>query len=194
MGIMSPITGKLFDKYGARSLAVFGLIITIVTTYYFSKISMDTAYSTLVVLYTLRMFGMSMVMMPVMTNGLNQLPAHNNPHGTAMNNTLQQVSGAIGSAVLITIMNNKTTVKAEELAASAMNNMSANATQTTSQSAAELKQQLMNEAMLHGITYTFFLSTLIAAIALVLAFFIKRVKPSHENHASGEVNEKIVEE
>jgi len=75
-----------------------------------------------------------------------------------------------------------------------MNNMSANATQTTSQSAAELKQQLMNEAMLHGITYTFFLSTLIAAIALVLAFFIKRVKPSHENHASGEVNEKIVEE
>lgn len=191
---MSPITGKLFDKYGARSLAVFGLIITIVTTYYFSKISMDTAYSTLVVLYTLRMFGMSMVMMPVMTNGLNQLPAHNNPHGTAMNNTLQQVSGAIGSAVLITIMNNKTTVKAEELAASAMNNMSANATQTTSQSAAELKQQLMNEAMLHGITYTFFLSTLIAAIALVLAFFIKRVKPSHENHASGEVNEKIVEE
>lgn len=155
---------------------------------------MDTAYSTLVVLYTLRMFGMSMVMMPVMTNGLNQLPAHNNPHGTAMNNTLQQVSGAIGSAVLITIMNNKTTVKAEELAASAMNNMSANATQTTSQSAAELKQQLMNEAMLHGITYTFFLSTLIAAIALVLAFFIKRVKPSHENHASGEVNEKIVEE
>ena len=76
---------------------------------------MDTAYSTLVPLYTLRMFGMSMVMMPVMTNGLNQLPAHNNPHGTAMNNTLQQVSGAIGSAVLITIMNNKTTAKAEEL-------------------------------------------------------------------------------
>ena len=28
MGIMSPITGKLFDKYGARSLAMIGLIIT----------------------------------------------------------------------------------------------------------------------------------------------------------------------
>lgn len=105
MGIMSPITGKLFDKYGARVLAVLGLIITVITTYYFSKISMNTAYSTLVLLYTLRMFGMSMVMMPVMTNGLNQLPAINNPHGTAMNNTLQQVSGAIGSALLITVMN-----------------------------------------------------------------------------------------
>lgn len=194
MGIMSPITGKLFDKYGARSLAIFGLIITIVTTYYFSKISMDTAYSTLVLLYTLRMFGMSMVMMPVMTNGLNQLPAHNNPHGTAMNNTLQQVSGAIGSAVLITIMNNKTTAKAEELAAGAMNNMSANAAQATTQSASELKQQILNEAMLHGINYTFFLSTLIAAIALILAFFIKRVKPNYDNHTGGEVAGKQVEE
>jgi len=191
---MSPITGKLFDKYGARSLAVFGLIITIVTTYYFSKISMDTAYSTLVLLYTLRMFGMSMVMMPVMTNGLNQLPAHNNPHGTAMNNTLQQVSGAIGSAVLITLMNNKTTAKAEELAAGAMNNMSANAAQATTQAASELKQQILNEAMLHGINYTFFLSTLIAAIALILAFFIKRVKPNDNNHAGGEVAGKQVEE
>ena len=178
MGIMSPITGKLFDKYGARTLAVIGLIITIVTTYYFSKIGLHTAYSTLVVLYTLRMFGMSMVMMPVMTNGLNQLPAHNNPHGTAMNNTLQQVSGAIGSAVLITVMNNITTVKAEELAAKAMNNMSANAAQSSAQATAEIQQQIMNEAMLQGINFTFFISTLITVIALILAFFIKRVKPN----------------
>ena len=35
---------------------------------------------------------------------LNQLPMISNPHGTAMNNTLQQVSGAIGSALLLTIM------------------------------------------------------------------------------------------
>lgn len=153
---------------------------------------MDTAYSTLVLLYTLRMFGMSMVMMPVMTNGLNQLPAYNNPHGTAMNNTLQQVSGAIGSAVLITVMNNKTTAKAEEIAASAMNNMSANA-QTSTQGAAELKQQIMNEAMLHGINYTFFISTLIAVIALILAFFIKRVQPNHENMMTHEDAEQQVD-
>lgn len=181
MGIMSPITGKLFDKYGARILAVSGLTITVVTSYYFSKIGMNTAYSTLVLLYTFRMFGMSMVMMPVMTNGLNQLPAINNPHGTAMNNTLQQVSGAIGSALLITVMNNRTTVKAEELAADAMANLGANAAQPSAQAATELQQQIMNEAMLHGINFTFFISTLIAVIALILAFFIKRVKPNHED-------------
>ncbi|WP_419393999.1 DHA2 family efflux MFS transporter permease subunit [Cytobacillus praedii] len=184
MGIMSPITGKLFDKYGARTLAVIGLIITIVTTYYFSKIGMNTAYSTLVLLFTFRMFGMSMVMMPVMTNGLNQLPAINNPHGTAMNNTLQQVSGAIGSALLITVMNNRTKVKAEELAADAMANMGSSTTQPSAQAAAEIKQQIMNEAMLHGINFSFFISTMIAVLALILALFIKRVKPNHEEVAA----------
>ncbi|MGN7938391.1 DHA2 family efflux MFS transporter permease subunit [Virgibacillus sp. 6R] len=176
MGIMSPITGKLFDKYGARILAVIGLNITVVTSFYFSKIDMNTPYSTLVLLYTLRMFGMSMVMMPVMTNGLNQLPAQNNPHGTALNNTLQQVSGAIGSALLITVMNNQTKGKAEELASDAMANIGESAATTS-----ELQQQIMNEAMLHGINYTFFISSLIAVLALILAFFIKRVKPYNED-------------
>ena len=96
MGIMSPITGKLFDKYGARSLAVFGLIITIVTTYYFSKLAWIQLILPWCCCIHYVCLGCLWVMMPVMTNGLNQLPAHNNPHGTAMNNTLQQVSGAIG--------------------------------------------------------------------------------------------------
>ncbi|RVT59916.1 DHA2 family efflux MFS transporter permease subunit [Niallia taxi] len=189
MGIMSPITGKLFDKYGARVLAVIGLSITVVTSYFFSKIDMDTAYSTLVLLYTFRMFGMSMVMMPVMTNGLNQLPAINNPHGTAINNTLQQVSGAIGSALLITVMQNRTKAEAEDLAAKAMANMDA----STAQNTAELKQQIMNTAMLHGINFTFIVSTWIAVVALILAFFIKRVKPSYQNQPGEEAVSKEFE-
>ena len=87
MGIMSPITGRLFDKYGARAMAMIGLTITIVTTYYLSELGMDSGYYYIMMLYTVRMFGISMVMMPVMTNGLNQLPMVSNPHGTAMNST-----------------------------------------------------------------------------------------------------------
>ncbi|MDV2888282.1 MFS transporter, partial [Alkalihalophilus pseudofirmus] len=80
-------------------LAVIGLAITTVTTYFFSKLELDTSYTHLIILYSVRMMGMSMVMMPVSTNGLNQLPARFYPHGTAMNNTLNQVAGAIGTAL-----------------------------------------------------------------------------------------------
>ncbi|WP_290784260.1 MFS transporter, partial [Exiguobacterium sp. UBA6309] len=61
MAVMSPINGKLFDKIGGRPLALTGLFITVVTSYYFSQLEMDTTYTHLIILYSLRMFGMSMV-------------------------------------------------------------------------------------------------------------------------------------
>lgn len=170
MGIMSPITGRLFDKYGPRVLASVGLLITVITTYMFSHLTLDLAYSTIMLLYTVRMFGMSLVMMPVMTNGLNQLPMIQNPHGTAMNNTLQQVSGAIGSAILITIMNKKMESSIEQLT---------NSTASVSHAAAtgEAMKDIANQAMLNGINFAFFISTFIAILAFILSLFMKRVVP-----------------
>ncbi|OLN21982.1 MFS transporter [Domibacillus antri] len=166
MGIMSPITGKLFDKFGARILAVTGLSIMIATTFMFSNLTMDTEYSYIMFIYTLRMFGMSMVMMPVMTNGLNQLPQSMNPHGTAMNNTLQQVSGAVGSAFLVTLMQNRTESEMERLSESAADPAA--------------MANIANKAMLNGINFSFTISIFIAIIALILSFFMKRVTPSKE--------------
>lgn len=177
MGIMSPITGKLFDKFGGRVLAVTGLTITIFTSYMFSTLTLDTTYTELMLIYSARMFGMSMVMMPVMTNGLNQLPARYYPHGTAMNNTLQQVSGAIGSALLITIMSNRTKTHATELADSAMKHVTG---KPTAEMVAQMKEQIAMKAMLEGINDSFLVSVGIALIALVLAFFIKRAKQAED--------------
>ena len=50
------------------------------------------------------MVGVGMIWMPAQTNGLNQLPPELYPHGTAVMNTLQQVVGAIGTAVAISIL------------------------------------------------------------------------------------------
>ncbi|MFD1334416.1 DHA2 family efflux MFS transporter permease subunit [Oceanobacillus iheyensis] len=174
MGVMSPITGRLFDKFGARTLAILGLLITMTTTYFFTQLDMETTFGQMMLIFAIRSFGMSMVMMPVMTNGLNQLPMHENPHGTAMNNTLQQVSGAIGSALLITIMNNRTESKAEELAQSAMNSIDPSQ-MPSEQAMATMEAEIMNQAMLQGINFSFFISLLIMGIALVLSLFIRRI-------------------
>ncbi|MBP2077247.1 DHA2 family efflux MFS transporter permease subunit [Oceanobacillus polygoni] len=162
---MSPITGRLFDRYGGRVLAIVGLSIMTITTYCFSNLTFETGYFTLMVLHGMRMLGLSMVMMPVSTNGLNQLPAEYYPHGTAMNNTLNQVSGAIGTALLITIMSIRESVYANRLTEAVAGGPTA-----------ELQQQIALEAMLGGINDAFFISTFIIAIAVILAFFIKRAK------------------
>ncbi len=171
--VMSPIIGKLFDNYGGRFLAVTGLLITTITTYYFSKLSFDTSYSYLMTLHAVRMFGMSMVMMPVSTNGLNQLPPRFYPHGTAMNNTLNQVSAAIGTAFLITIMSTRQGMYASELTAAAMQNSAG--TLTT-----EMQQQIGMQAMLGGINDSFFVAAILSIVALLLAFFVQRAKPAED--------------
>ncbi|MFC0230464.1 DHA2 family efflux MFS transporter permease subunit [Bhargavaea ullalensis] len=174
MGIMSPVTGKLFDKYGPRVLAISGLFITTVTTFLLSRLEIDSTYSYIMAVYTVRMLGMSMVNMPIMTNGLNQLPQLQNPHGTAMNNTLQQVSGAIGSAFLITIMNKRTESEAASLAGDAMKNASPDMSPAD---IAAMKADIGQHALLHGINFSYFVCTIIVVIALVMTFFVKRVMP-----------------
>jgi len=176
MGFMSPITGRLFDKYGARSLAITGLSIMLVSTYFLTNLTFDTSYTYLMIVYSVRMFGMSMVMMPVSTNGLNQLPTAMYPHGTAINNTLQQVSGAIGTAILMTIMTNRAASTGETLVKEAMTKAadSGQATQASSDVIAAMQTRIEMEALLDGINYSFWVSMIIAIIPLILAFFIKR--------------------
>lgn len=94
-----------------------------------------------------------------------------------MNNTLQQVSGAIGSALLVTIMSNRTKTHATDLAASAMKHLTA---KPTPEVIAAMKQQIAMKAMLEGINDSFLVSVGIASIALVLAFFIKRSKQAED--------------
>jgi EmrB/QacA subfamily drug resistance transporter len=191
MAIMSPITGKLFDKFGGRVLATSGLLLTVVTTYLFSKLTQDTSYTNLVVLNSIRMFGMSMVMMPVSTNGLNQLPRRFYPHGTAMNNTLNQVSGAIGTALLITVMSNRTVTHTKELLQDAMKNATG---QPSEAAMAQMQQEITMQGMLQGINDAFLVASGIAAVALVLSFFIKRSTPSEDPIEELPANKKVAAE
>lgn len=170
MGVMSPITGKLFDKYGPRILGIVGLSITAVSTYMLANLQIDSSHTHIILIYTLRMFGMAMVMMPLMTNGLNQLPTRLNPHGTAVNNTAQQVSGSIGTAILVTIMNSVTKTKAESLMADVDPTTFTEATKT----------MLTQNALLSGIQHSFYVALGMNVVALLLVFFVKRVDTSPE--------------
>src|SRR5690606_804610 len=168
MGIMSPITGKLFDKFGPKVLGILGLAITCVTTYFMTFFDLDTSISYIITIYCVRMLGISMVMMPIMTNGLNQLPTRLNPHGTAVNNTLTQVAGALGTAIFVSIMNSR--------AESSITDQFSKIDPTTITDIE--KAQITQLGMLEGIQYSFLIATFTTVVALILTFFIKRVDVS----------------
>ena len=194
MGIMSPISGALFDKIGARWLGVIGLTITVITTWQFTKLSMSTSYAHLLLLYVFRMFGMSFIMMTIMTEGLNQLPRHLGAHGTAASNTARQIAGSIGTAFLVTVMTSRsgvhygeyisTMTSANPFIAGQFSQLSQGLAALTHMPAAAGKQlttyvlygQVMKQTTIDGINDAFIVATIIAFIALVLVFFVKRAQ------------------
>lgn len=47
--------------------------------------------------------GLSLITMPINSAGLNALPRELGSHGSAVNNTVRQLAGAIGTVVVMTI-------------------------------------------------------------------------------------------
>lgn len=168
MGIMSPITGKLFDKYGAKWLAIIGLGITIATTYALANLRTDTSFSYVVMIYTVRMFGMAILMMPIFTAGLNDLTLEMNKYGTAMINTLRMVAGAIGMAFFVSIMTNQGTKYAKQL-------MTERHILPTDKFHVT---EIMNQATVKGINDAFLVATYMTIIAFLLSFFIHKSMPN----------------
>src|SRR5699024_6865372 len=88
----------------AKWFAMIGLTVVTITTFLLSRLSLDTTFAYLSIVFAIRMAGLALALMPVMTSALNQLPAKWYSHGSAMANTLQQISAAIGTAILVTVM------------------------------------------------------------------------------------------
>ncbi|MFT8871486.1 MAG: DHA2 family efflux MFS transporter permease subunit [Sporolactobacillus sp.] len=195
MGIMSPVTGVLFDRIGSRPLAIIGLAITVLTTWAFAQLTDATSYGYIMLIYSARMFGMSLLMMPIMTEGLNNLPSRLNSHGTAMSNTMRQVAGSLGTAFLVTVMTNRTTFHAAQYA-NTLTSGNVNAVHQLgigsrlleslqhlpsgsgqSEVAALIGGKIAQLATIQGINDAFIVATALTVVALVLSFFIKRATP-----------------
>ena len=180
MGIMSPITGKLFDKFGPRILATIGLTITAVATYFLTRLEVDSSYTYIISVYTIRMLGISLVMMPIMTNGLNAIPQRLNAHGTAINNTISQISGSIGTAILVTIFNSHTKLRATEIGAEYKEKYANLGVTPTDEQIMQMTEAVGQQALLDGINFSFLVATGITIVAWVLTFFLKRASQPKE--------------
>jgi EmrB/QacA subfamily drug resistance transporter len=104
MGVLNILSGWIFDKQGPRKLAITGLSLLSFSCACFIFLQANTAFFIISIVYTLRMVGIAMAMMPITTWGLNTLSKQLMPHGTAINNTLRQVAGSLGTTFFVAVM------------------------------------------------------------------------------------------
>lgn len=147
MGIMSPVTGKFFDKFGGRILAITGYGLILLSMILFVFLQMNSPLLLLSLIFGIMMFGISMIMMPMMTAGINSLDSRLIAHGTAMGNTIRMVGGSIGTALLISVM---------------------------STVSSNISSRPPDEAMLIGIKVAFSVAVGMALIGFVLSFYLDK--------------------
>lgn len=165
MAVMMMVAGRLFDKHGIKKLAIPGIILLIVSTIPFMNLHTDTSTMFITVLYTIRYIGIALVIMPMQTAGMNDLPNKLLPHASAAVNMAKQVAASLGCAILITVLSNVATSNAPDKALSKTN--------------IELYKSGMLDATLKGINTTFMLIMALAVISLVISFFLKDKKKSN---------------
>ena len=103
MALMGLVAGRLFDKHGPRALSLIGTGVLTLTTFGFALLGDSTSLAWITVLYTVRLFSLSLVNMPINTWGMNALDNRLMNHGTSVSNTFRQVAGSLGTAVIVSV-------------------------------------------------------------------------------------------
>ncbi|XKH52985.1 DHA2 family efflux MFS transporter permease subunit [Citricoccus nitrophenolicus] len=158
MGVMGLFVGRLFDRVGARPLVIPGTAIVATALWGMTTLTADSGQGTVIAWHMLLNAGLSFMFAPLMTAALGSLPRRLYSHGSAILSTLQQVAGAAGTAVFITVM-----------------------TTTTLSSTAEGAD--MVEATMSGIHNAMVWGAVISLVAFAGSFFVKSVPADEEPDA-----------
>ncbi|WP_035738867.1 MDR family MFS transporter [Glycomyces arizonensis] len=114
MGLIAPVIGRLFDRFGPRPLVIPGAVV-VASALGLLNLLDETSPTWFVLIANLVLsIGLGFMMTPLMTSALGSLKPELYPHGSAIVNTLQQLAGAAGTALFITIMTTGTTANLED--------------------------------------------------------------------------------
>lgn len=147
--VLAPTIGRLFDKYGPKAVITPGTILVAISYLIYAQFGTETALWMVVITHIVMMLGIGAVLAATQTNTLNSLPKQYYPDGIAITQTIQQVAGAVGIAVMVSLLSSK---QGSYLA-----------------TGSELPQ-----AAAEGSSFVFTIALVLAAINFVLSLFMKK--------------------
>lgn len=153
MGVIAPIVGALFDRFGPTPLVIPGMIVAAGALWGMTTFGTDTPVAWIIAVHMTLNLGLGCVFTPLLTSALGSLPSRLYSHGSATVSTLQQVAGAAGTALFITLMSVGAATAATE---------GADAVAATAS----------------GVHTAFLTGAIIATAAVVLTFFVRKPAPA----------------
>ena len=113
MGLLGPKVGRIYDAHGARVLVLPGAVALLASMAAFVALGQDTPTWMILIVHVVLMISLAALFTPVFTMGLGALPPHLYSHGSSLLGTVQQVAGALGTALVVTVMTSRAVSLAE---------------------------------------------------------------------------------
>jgi DHA2 family lincomycin resistance protein-like MFS transporter len=104
MGLVAPFVGRAYDRIGARPLVVPGAVVLSGALWALTLLGESSPLPYVVAIHVVLSAGLALMLTPLMTEALGSLPQPLYSHGSAIVSTLQQVAGAAGTALFVTVM------------------------------------------------------------------------------------------
>lgn len=100
MGVLGPVMGRVYDARGTRPILIPGTILVSTALFIYSTVGEHTVWWMLIIVQAAMSVGLAMSFAPLFSASLGSLRRSLYSHGSAVLNTLQQVGGAAGVALL----------------------------------------------------------------------------------------------
>ena len=160
MGFLGPFVGRLYDKVGPKPLIIPGIIIVAAVLWAGTLLSTTTPWQAVLVVYTIMCIGFALLFGPLFTLSLGAVKPELYSHGSAILGSIQQVAGAAGTALLISVMS---------------------ATQATNLAGGADAPS----ALAAGIRAAFLIAAIVSLLAVVTAFFFRKPDPQPQGGWGG---------
>lgn len=103
MGLIGPLAGRLYDRFGPRVLVIPASFIVLAVFWFFLSLTLQTPWWAVMVGHIAMSTSFAFVFTPLFTVALGALPRPLYSHGSAVVGTIQQVAGAAGTALFVTV-------------------------------------------------------------------------------------------
>ncbi len=199
-GLIAPMVGIVSDKTNPKIPLFVGISllgISFILNYY---LSYNSEHSFIMLSLYLRGLGMGMIFTPLSTMSLNSIPRDHMAQASSISNTVRQIGGSLGVAILSTMLTSRTNFHAQvygqaiEANSQVVQNVTHNMAYYIQQHAGSpygtalkqgqsiLMQHVNIQAFIQGVDDDFFLAAMVTFVGFIPIIFLHTKKKNALKH------------
>jgi DHA2 family multidrug resistance protein len=106
MMALSPVVGKIYNKVQPAVIVAVGVVLFVIGSYTFSKVTLETSAIEMVVPLVITGFAFACLFVPLTTAALSRTPRHLMADAAGLNSFCRQIGGSVGLTIFATLFTN----------------------------------------------------------------------------------------